>query len=126
MTSYQIEIILCTVTNLILCTVRDDLAAYNDLDAKVFAISVDSVFSLGKFKQEQNLNFTLLSDFNKEVSIAYWALYDEFVLGMKGVSKRSDFVLDKNGTVWHAEVLEDAGQVPDFNAIKDKLASVTA
>ena len=109
-----------------LCTVRDDLAAYNDLDAKVFAISVDSVFSLGKFKQEQNLNFTLLSDFNKEVSSAYGALYDEFVLGMKGVSKRSAFVVDKNGTVCYAEVSEDAGQVPNFNAIKEKLASVTA
>ena len=109
-----------------LCAVRDDLSSYNNLDAKVFAISVDSIFSLGKFKVEQNLNFTLLSDFNREASAAYGALYDEFVLGMKGVSKRSAFVIDKNGTVQYAEVLEDAGQIPDFNAIKEKLAKVPA
>ena len=51
-----------------LCSVRDDLSSYNDLSANVFAISVDSIFSLGKFKAEQNLNFTVLSDFNKEAS----------------------------------------------------------
>ena len=109
-----------------LCAVRDDLSSYNKLDAKVFAISVDSIFSLGKFKAEQNLNFTLLSDFNREAASAYGALYDEFVLGMKGVAKRSAFVIDKNGIVRYAEVLEDAGQIPDFNAIKEKLAPVPA
>ena len=109
-----------------LCAVRDDLSSYNNLDAKVFAISVDSIFSLGKFKAEQNLNFTLLSDFNRETASAYGALYDEFVLGMKGVAKRAAFVIDKNGDVRYAEVLEDAGQIPDFNAIKEILAAVPA
>ena len=104
-----------------LCTMRDDIATYNNLEAQILAISVDSPFTLEKFKAEQNLNFPLLSDFNKEVSRAYDALYEEFVLGLKGVSKRSAFVIDKNGVIQYAEVLESAGDLPDFEAIKNSL-----
>lgn len=107
-----------------LCATRDDIANYNAANAQVLAISVDSLFTLGKFKGEQNLNFPLLSDFNKEASAAYGALYEEFVLGMKGVSKRSAFVIDKDGVVRYAEVLEDAGKQPDFMAIKEVLAKL--
>ena len=107
-----------------LCATRDDIASYNNTNAQVLAISVDSLFTLGKFKAEQNLNFPLLSDFNKEASTAYDALYAEFVLGMKGVSKRSAFVIDKDGVVRYAEVLEDAGQLPNFIAIKEVLAKL--
>src|SRR5436190_301345 len=71
-----------------LCAMRDNIADYNHLNADVVGISVDSPFTLAKFKEEQALNFPLLSDFNKEVSKAYGALYENFVLGMKGVSKR--------------------------------------
>ena len=53
-----------------LCTMRDNLNYYTDLNAVVLGISVDSVFTLGKFKEEQNYNFSLLSDFNKEVAKA--------------------------------------------------------
>ncbi len=105
-----------------LCTLRDDIANYDSLDAQILAISVDSLFCLDKFKQEQNLNFPLLSDFNKEVSRAYGSLYEEFVLGMRGVSKRSAFVIDKDGNIKYAEVLESAGDLPDFDAIKAALA----
>lgn len=101
---------------------RDDIANYNDMDAQILAISVDSLFTLDKFKQEQNLNFPLLSDFNKEVSRAYGSLYEEFVLNMRGVSKRSAFVIDKDGLVKYAEVLESAGDLPNFEAIKKALA----
>jgi len=107
-----------------LCSVRDDLSSYNDSNAKVFGISVDSLFSLEKFKAEQNLNFPLLSDFNREVSALYGAQYEEFVLGMKGVAKRAAFVIDGEGTVRYAEVLEDAGDLPNFDAIKETLASL--
>ncbi|RMG81517.1 MAG: peroxiredoxin [Bacteroidetes bacterium] len=107
-----------------LCTMRDDIANYQNLNAEVLAVSVDSLFSLGKFKAEQNLNFPLLSDFNKEVARAYDALYEEFVLGMKGVAKRSAFVIDKEGVVRYAEVLESAGDLPNFEAIKQTLASL--
>ena len=107
-----------------LCSVRDDLSSYNDLNARVYGISVDSLFTLEKFKTEQNLNFTLLSDFNKEVSALYGAQYEEFVLGMKGVAKRSAFVIDGEGIIRYAEVLEEAGDLPNFDAIKETLVSL--
>lgn len=107
-----------------LCSMRDDIGTYEGLDAVILAVSVDTLFSLAKFKEEQNLNFPLLSDFNKEVSRAYDALYSEFVLGMKGVSKRSAFVIDKEGIVRYAEVLESAGDLPNFEAVKATLASL--
>ena len=105
-----------------LCTMRDDIANYDGMNAQVLAVSVDSPFSLGKFKEEQQLNFPLLSDFNKEVSRSYGALYEEFVLGLRGVSKRSAFVIDGEGVIQYAEVLESAGDLPNFDAIKAALA----
>ena len=104
-----------------LCEMRDTISTYNDLDANILGISVDSVFTLDKFRKEQNLPFPLLSDFNKEVSESYNAIYSEFVMGMKGVSKRAAFVVDKEGKITYAEVLEDAGKTPDFEKIKAAL-----
>lgn len=107
-----------------LCAIRDDIARYNTANAQVLGISVDSVFTLAKFKQEQQYNFPLLSDFNKEVSRAYGAIYEEWILGMKGVSKRSAFVIDKDGVVQYAEVLENPGELPNFEAINACLAAL--
>ena len=107
-----------------LCTVRDNLNVYTSLNADVVGISVDSLFSLGKFKEEQQYNFPLLSDFNKEISQAYGAFYDEFVLDMKGVARRAAFVVDKDGMVQYAEVLESAGDLPNFDAIKEALSGL--
>ncbi|MDN4164418.1 redoxin domain-containing protein [Cytophagales bacterium LB-30] len=104
-----------------LCTMRDSLTDFNALNAEVVGISVDSLFTLEKFKQQENINFPLLSDFNKETSGAYGALYQDFVLGMKGVSKRSAFVIDPAGKIKYAEVLESAGDLPNFEAIKASL-----
>jgi len=108
-----------------LCSVRDNFKIYESLQAVPFGISVDSLYSLKKFKEEQGLNFDLLSDFNKEVSIAYGSLYEQFGFGMRGVSKRSAFVIDSNGIIRYAEVLENAGEQPDFAAIRESLAAVT-
>jgi len=107
-----------------LCTIRDGISFYNDADAVVLGISVDSVFTLEKFKEEQSLNFDLLSDFNRDVAKAYDALYEDFVLGMKHVAKRAAFVVDKEGIVKYAEVLESAGDLPNFDEIKNTLSSV--
>jgi len=107
-----------------LCYMRDNLAMYNGLNAQVYGISVDSLYSLNKFKEEQNLNFPLLSDFNKEASTAYDCLYATFSNDMRGVSKRASFVLDKDGIVRFAEVLENASDLPDFKAIEDTLNSL--
>ena len=107
-----------------LCAVRDDIARYSNSSAQVLGISVDSVFTLGKFKEEQGYNFPLLSDFNKEVSTAYDTIYNDWILDMKGVSKRSAFVIDKEGVIQYAEVLENAGEVPNFEAINERLAEL--
>ncbi len=107
-----------------MCSMRDSIADYEKLDAQVLAVSVDSPFTLDKFKSDQKLNFPLLSDFNKEVSAAYGALYEEFVFGLKGVSKRSAFVLDKDGIVRYAEILDSAGNLPNFEAVKAALAQL--
>ncbi len=107
-----------------LCSVRDNISVYKEINAKVFGISVDSLHSLAKYKDDQKLNFSLLSDFNKDVSIAYGCLYDTFSYDMKGVSKRSAFIIDKNGMIQYAEVLEKAAELPDFEAIQTTLKSL--
>src|ERR1700744_2967455 len=99
-----------------LCTMRDNFGYYDGLNAVIFGISVDSPFTLAKFKEENNYQFELLSDFNKEVSTACGAIYDTF-FGMKGIAKRSAFVVDEEQNIIYAEVLEDANNLPDFNAI---------
>ena len=104
-----------------LCTMRDTFGYYSDMGVQVLAISVDSPFTLAKFKEENNYQFPLLSDFNKEVSQAYGAYYDEFVFQLKGVAKRAAFVLDENQNILYAEVLESAGDLPDFDAIHKTL-----
>ena len=100
-----------------LCSVRDNISFYNNVNAKVFGISVDSLYTLAKYKADQNLNFTLLSDFNKDVSSLYGSLYEMFGYNMKGVSKRAAFVIDRNGVVRYAEVLENASEQPNFENI---------
>ncbi len=77
-----------------LCTMRDTFGYYEGFDAGVLAISVDSPFTLAKFKEENHYQFPLLSDFNREVSKAYGAFYEEFVFGLKGVAKRAAFVVN--------------------------------
>lgn len=104
-----------------LCGVRDNISRYTNANAEVLGISVDSVFTLAKYKAEQAYNFPLLSDFNKEVSEAYDSLYKDWILNMKGVSKRSAFVIDKEGIIRYAEIIESAGDVPDFEKIQSLL-----
>jgi len=107
-----------------LCGFRDNLSRYNDMNANVYGISVDMPFTLGEFRKQNNLNFPLLSDFNKEASTAYDTIYDNWIMGLKGVSKRSAFVIDKDGRIVHAEVLENAGEEPDYEAIDKALAGL--
>ena len=108
-----------------LCNTRDNILVYQNANAKVFGISVDSPFTLIKFKESLNLNFELLSDFNKEVSKIYYCIYETFALGCKGVSKRSAFVIDKEGIIRYAEVLENAGEIPNFTAINECLKKLS-
>lgn len=107
-----------------LCSMRDNIALYDQVNAQVLGISVDSLFTLARYKDDQQLNFPLLSDFNKEVSKDYGCLYDTFVFDMHGVSKRSAFVVDKMGIIRYAEVLETASDLPNFNEIQKTLSEL--
>lgn len=107
-----------------LCSVRDSISQYNDTNAQVFGISVDSIFTLAKFKEAQQLNFPLLSDFNKEVSAKYDSLIEDFVFDMKGVSKRAAFVIDREGIIRYAEILDKVTELPNFEAIRETLEKI--
>ena len=104
-----------------MCQTRDELASFNAMNAQVFGISVDMSFSLGKFKEVNQINFPLLSDFNKEAITAYDVRNESFAAGFKGVAKRSAFVVDKEGTVVYSEVLPNPGDYPNFDGIKKAL-----
>jgi peroxiredoxin len=105
------------------CSIRDNLSAYNNLNAEVIGISVDSPFAQKQWKDKENLNFTLVSDFNREVAKAYGAQYDN-LMGFQGVAKRAAFVVDKAGKVRYAEVLESAGNLPNFDQVTATLQSL--
>ncbi|MCH8331495.1 MAG: redoxin domain-containing protein [Bacteroidetes bacterium] len=107
-----------------LCNVRDNFFEYKDLEAEVIGISVDALYTLKKFHDELKLDFPLLSDFNKDISQAYGAYYEEFSYGMKGVSRRSVFVVDTEGNIRYAEILESAGDLPDLDAVLGTLTNL--
>jgi peroxiredoxin len=109
-----------------LCSVRDDINKYNNQDTVVLGISVDSVYALARYKEEQAYNFPLLSDFNKEVSKSYETIHSSFgSMGMLGVSKRSAFIIGKDGILQYAEVLDNPGDLPDFEKIDQKLQELS-
>jgi len=99
-----------------MCSVSSGIQKYKDLNAAVYGISVDSPFTLEKMALVDDLQFPLLSDFNKDVSTAYDVLFED-LLGFKGVSKRSAFVIDEEGTIIYSESSDDPKQLPDFDAI---------
>ena len=103
-----------------MCSISEDLSAYNDLNAKVYGISVDSPFSLEVMAEQQKINFPLLSDFNKEVSSAYEVLFEE-LLGFKGVSKRSAFVVNKEGLITYSWSSDNPQDLPNFEELKKSI-----
>ena len=104
-----------------MCSVRDDLSSYEQLNAQVYGISVDSPFTQEVMAKQENINFPLLSDFNKDVSKSYDVIYEDLI-GFAGVSKRSAFVVKEDGEITFAWSSDDPHQVPDFEAIKAALA----
>jgi glutaredoxin-dependent peroxiredoxin len=107
-----------------LCNVRDNISMYSNVNADVLAISVDSVFTLAKFKELEGYNFTLLSDYNKDVTIAYDALIPNFAFGMKGVSKRASFVINRASEIVYSEETATPGDMPNFEAINNAINSL--
>lgn len=106
-----------------LCSVRDSMTRYNGLKTKVVAISVDSPFAQKAWKDKESFNFEMWSDFNKEAIRAFGNAHDELA-NLKGVSKRSAFILDRNGMVQYAWVSDDPKQLPNFDEIQEKLAKI--
>ncbi len=105
-----------------MCHFRDTWKQWEELDAKVFGISVDSPFVVDKFRQDENIPFPILSDFNKDVARKYGVLFEEFK-GMKGVAKRAAFVIDPSGRISYAAVNEDPSVQVDFDAISDAVSA---
>ena len=106
-----------------LCDVSSGLSAYNDLNADVIAISVDSPFAQGQWAEKENIGITLASDLNKQTARDYGVLLDDLI-GVGSVSARAAFVVDKEGTVQYAEQTETPKDLPNFDAIKETLAKL--
>ena len=107
-----------------LCTFRDSMDALNKASAQVFGISVDTFFTLKAFHDQQKFTFPLLSDFNKQ-AIRDYGVFNEDMIGLKGIAKRAVFVLDKDGVVRYREVLDDARNEPDYKKVLDSVASLS-
>jgi peroxiredoxin len=106
-----------------LCTFRDSLARLNQASAQVFGISVDTFFALKAFQTDQKLTFPLLSDFNKQ-AIRDYGVFNEDMIGLKGIAKRAVFVIDDEGTIRHREVLDDARNEPDYEKVFSALKAL--
>jgi peroxiredoxin len=110
-----------------LCTFRDALEGLNAVrgsKAQVYGISVDTFFALKAFHDQQKFTFPLLSDFNKQV-IREYGVFNEDMIGLKGIAKRAVFVIDQDGTVRHREVLDDARNEPNYQKIYESLAALS-
>jgi peroxiredoxin len=106
-----------------LCTFRDGMSGLEKAKAQVLGISVDSFFALKAFHDQQGFKFALLSDFNKQV-IRDYGVFNEDMIGLKGIAKRAVFVLDAHGIVRYREVLEDARNEPDYQKVYETLAAI--
>jgi peroxiredoxin len=106
-----------------LCTFRDSLARLNGANAQVFGVSVDTFFTLKAYHDAQQLTFPLLSDFNKQ-AIRDYGVFNEDMIGLKGIAKRAVFVIDRDGIVRYREVLEDARNEPDYDQVFGALAAL--
>ena len=106
-----------------MCTFQDALAQLNKTNAQVYGVSVDTFFTLKAFQEQQKLTFPLLSDFNKQV-IRDYGVFNEDMIGLKGIARRAVFVLDKDGIVRHREVLDDARNEPNYDAVHKAIAAL--
>lgn len=108
-----------------LCTFRDAMSNFNEMNATVLGISVDAPFANAAFAEKNNLNFDVLSDYSRDMVKAYGVNHDDFA-GMPGytAAKRSVFVLDKEGVVRWMWVAETPKNEPDYDAVKKAVADL--
>ena len=102
-----------------MCTFRDRFDSFNSMNAQVYGISVDGIFAQKAFSDANNLNFPLLSDYNREVVTAYGVALPNFA-GMDGytASQRAVFVIDKEGVIKFKWVGENPGVEPDYDEVQ--------
>ena len=103
-----------------MCTFRDSMTDLNKSSAKVLGISTDTFFAQKAWADQQKLNFPLLSDYNKDV-IRQYGVVNADMIGLKDISKRAVFVIDRDGVVRHREVLDDARNEPNYDKVKQAL-----
>ena len=105
-----------------LTTVSTDYPAFTTEGITV-GISTDSVPVLDRFREAHGITISLLSDHDASVSAAYGAKYDNNFthMNLDRVAKRAAFVIDTDGIVRYAEVLDDATGFPNFEALQDVL-----
>lgn len=108
-----------------LCTLRDAMVRFNELNAQVLGISVDSPFANKGFASQNNLQFPLLSDYTRTVVKSYGILLEGFA-GLEGysVAKRSVFILDKGGVVRYAWVTDNPGVEPNYDEVTKALSAI--
>lgn len=106
-----------------MCAVSGGLSAYQELDAEVIGVSVDSPFAQEAWAQKERIGFTLASDLNKTVTKAYDVLLEDLV-GIGSAAKRAAFVIDRNGVIQYAEQTPTPHDLPDFEKVKAKLAEL--
>ena len=107
-----------------MCDVTAGLSGYSDLNADVIAISVDSPFAQEAWAQKNNIGITIASDLNKTTAKNYEVLLDDLI-GLGSVSARAAFVIDKAGVIQYAEQTPTPKELPNFEAVKAKLASLS-
>ncbi|WP_435345683.1 redoxin domain-containing protein [Haloarchaeobius sp. HRN-SO-5] len=105
-----------------LCTFQDQLSGFEDVGATVYGISVDSPFALDEFRDQNDLSFELVSDFEKDIIEDYDVRTDFAELGVHGVAKRAVFVVDGDGEVTYRWVSDDLGVEPDYDAVREAAA----
>jgi peroxiredoxin len=102
-----------------MCRFRDDLARFNTLNANVIGISADTPFVLAEFAKQNQLTFPMLSDFNHEAMQAFGVLDGGFLGGLlKGIARRSVFVLDKDGRVAYVWLSDTPGTEPPYEDVQ--------
>ena len=107
-----------------MCTMRDDWSGWENLGANVYGVSIDSPFVTQKFRQELNIPFPILSDFNRDVIRQYDVVHED-LKGMKNVSKRAAFVIDSNGRIAYAWVAESPAQEPPYDEVREAVRNAS-